>query len=57
MSEIQYESEIEPSLIPPLDSSLFHPSAVELDFLHHVVSANDEEMQERIVEVQRMWVV
>lgn len=54
MSEIHLEKEVEPSLVPPLDPSLFRPSKAELEFLHQVISADDEEMRERVMEVQRV---
>ena len=35
-----------------LDQSLFKPSAVELEFLHTVISENDEEMRKRVYDSQ-----
>ncbi|KAH9925732.1 uncharacterized protein B0H18DRAFT_876948 [Fomitopsis serialis] len=53
MSDIRPESQVQPSLIPPLDTLFFNPSLMELEFLHEAVSADDGEMRKRILEVQK----
>ena len=53
MAEITKEIKLEPSIIPPLDESIFAPSQQELEFLHKSISSDDAELKARVFEVQR----
>ena len=48
------ESEVDPSLIPPLDPSLLVLNDTENAFLQEVISPDDDEIRARLLEVQKM---
>ncbi|KAL6303743.1 hypothetical protein BKA93DRAFT_817900 [Sparassis latifolia] len=53
MSEITPEGRVPAEMIPPLDPSLLKLSDVETEFLHATITQDDEELQRRIVGVQK----
>ncbi|GBE84469.1 hypothetical protein SCP_0604480 [Sparassis crispa] len=53
MSEITPEGRVPAEMIPPLDPSLLKLSDVETEFLHATITQDDEELQRRILGVQK----
>ncbi|KAI0746831.1 hypothetical protein C8Q80DRAFT_1271667 [Daedaleopsis nitida] len=47
------ESAVEPALIPPLDPSQLTLNEIEKTFLHDLISPDDDELRERIMDVQK----
>ncbi|KAI0371999.1 hypothetical protein BV20DRAFT_992286 [Pilatotrama ljubarskyi] len=47
------ESQVDPSVVPPLDPSLLNLSNEERAFLHAVISEDDEKLRARILDVQK----
>lgn len=48
--------ENKPPPAPPLDASLFQPSPREREFLRSAVSTDDNEVERRVLEVQKKYV-
>lgn len=45
-----------PPVTPPaLEPALFQPNALEKEFLNSAISADEQELMERLLEVQKEW--
>lgn len=56
MSQITREVKLDPSVVPPLDPDILTLSDIEKQFLHEAITKDDEELREKILKVQKLYV-
>ena len=54
MSQITREVQLDPSVVPQLDPTVLSLSDAEKEFLHNTITENDEELELKLLDVQRM---